>query len=46
MLGIAGVRLLSIRCFVGLPPAISTAAGFLPVRSGLQQSSFFSGMLQ
>ena len=46
MLGISGVRLFSIRCFVGLPPAISTAAGFLPVRFGLQQSLFFSGKLQ
>lgn len=46
MLGISGVRLFSICCFVGLPPAISTAAGFLPVRFGLQQSCFFSGMLQ
>jgi hypothetical protein len=45
-LGNSAVRPFSIRCFVGLPAAISTAAGFLPVRFGLQQSFFFSGMLQ
>ena len=44
--GSSGVPLCSIRCFFGLLPAISNAAGFSLPRFGLQQSSFFSGMLQ